>query len=90
MLWAVFLLIEGLKSLPLKMKTTHTRHASVKTASELKLEKVNIRLDEVTRCEKFVKKERNALKLVRPKEEVKDKSDSTVTYCTQVLLRATL
>lgn len=66
-----FLPVVGLKSVPLKMATNYARVAAAKTASEIKLETVNIRLDKVIRCEK----EGDAIKMIPPEKEIEKKCD---------------
>lgn len=67
------------------MEVTYARASAVKTASKLKLEKMNIRLGEVTRCERFVMKGGTAIDIISPKKEVENKSDKTVIYCTRAV-----
>lgn len=61
----------------LKIILSRMEATAVKTTLAFNLRKINIELDEITRSERYVKKEGDAVKLDPPEE--------AVVYCTQAV-----
>lgn len=76
-----------LKGIPVKIEATHARTAATGTAPPLNMGKLEMRLDEISRSEKYIKKEGDSIKLVLPGKILEDKSDKTVVYRTQAVAK---